>query len=352
MQEPFLYFVPHPVLSFEEESAIYCSLVALVKAGFPFDEVLQNRAVEFLKNLKPEACEFETAGKLVVDLVPSPTRSPSAFLESILTLISSPHSTIVAAALSFLSETVGHLTTDFRDYFMKSDVITKVFGIVQPHTLPISGNETIIDELVKTITTLLTLASPDDLSDIDNTTIKEFLYVATPSDIRTLGITTADEKYIYREIIIQKVVIPSSQFVTLLISNRCILNQQLSRSFSIFMDYLIRTSPFHRPLLDFVIASPIVMAFSSCLSFIENEESNWRTLMNTYDSLKDWNEESPEVIQSITRMIQALFSEGLEDTLEEKMKNQSTGGWYGSAVVSYSLIISTFLGANVIEEGE
>ncbi|KAK2958878.1 hypothetical protein BLNAU_6127 [Blattamonas nauphoetae] len=46
LHEPFLSFVPNSELSFEDKSTVFCSLVALVKEDYPFDDALQDKAVQ------------------------------------------------------------------------------------------------------------------------------------------------------------------------------------------------------------------------------------------------------------------------------------------------------------------
>ncbi|KAK2943455.1 hypothetical protein BLNAU_21638 [Blattamonas nauphoetae] len=197
---------------------------------------------------------------------------------------------------------------------MKSDLVSKVFATVQPHTLPISGNTTISDDLI----------------DI----IDRFAELATPPFIRNLGITASGDKFNHRQMILQKVVLPSFQFVTFLISNRYILSDDLFRSFMSLLDRFIDIGPFHRPTLEFVLASPIVMAFSSSLSFFEDNSRLWDILINIHNSLREWKKHGPEVAQSKKRMKQALISEGFEDTLEQMLMNNK-GGHYSSDVVHH-----------------
>ncbi|KAK2950177.1 hypothetical protein BLNAU_14863 [Blattamonas nauphoetae] len=323
-------------MSFDEKSAVYCSLVALVKAEYPFNIALQDRAVRFLENLKPKFLyEKDLAAKLVTDLVPSSAGSPSGFVESILTLLSCPHSTVVAAALSFLYRTaqrwrkVDSFLNQERTLLtnlVETDLIPTVFATVQPHTLPIAGNEKIISRLTKIIAS--------------------FAKLTLPSSPRNLRITAAIDIFNHREMIFQKVVVPSSQFVTFLISNRFILNGDLFDSFMSLLLNHIQICPFHRPTLEFVLASPIAMAFSSCLSFIENDGDLWTTLLNINSSLREWKRKSAEVAQSAKRMIQALFSEGFEDTLEQSMKRDKNG-YYGGHVVKNCHFFSQLLGSNV-----
>ncbi|KAK2960137.1 hypothetical protein BLNAU_5020 [Blattamonas nauphoetae] len=168
----------HSGLSFEEKSAIYCSLVALVKAEYPFDNALQDRAALFLKSLEPEWADNDLPAKLITNLVPSSDGSPSGFVESIVTLLSSPHSTVVAAALSFLNKTMGASKPPFRLQLVESDFVTTVNG-------------TILSKLVKIIDSLVGLA-----------------YRGYHSD---LGITAAVDIFNLFETIFQKVVLPSCQ---------------------------------------------------------------------------------------------------------------------------------------------
>ncbi|KAK2950202.1 hypothetical protein BLNAU_14888 [Blattamonas nauphoetae] len=102
-REPFLNFDSASELSPEDELAVYCSLVALVKADYPFDNVLQNRTVHFLRSLEPKPNTSHPPPRQMTNLVLSSVGSASAFFDGILTLLASPHSTVAAAALSCLS---------------------------------------------------------------------------------------------------------------------------------------------------------------------------------------------------------------------------------------------------------
>ncbi|KAK2957759.1 hypothetical protein BLNAU_7193 [Blattamonas nauphoetae] len=324
--EPFLNYISNTEFSFDEKSRLYNSLVALVKAKYPFDDALQERADRFLNDLEPEWGQEDLADQLVTDLVPSSGESHSEILASILTLLSSPHSTLKTAAMSFLNETTRFCSLQNRYRLVESDIVTKLLTTVQPHTLPIPANEEIVDKLI--------------------TIIVNCLQLSIPFSLKKIGVTAAVEKYNHREIVLQKVVIPSSQFMTFLISTRYILNGDLLDSFMDLLTTLLEIGPFHRPTLEYVLGSPIAMAFSSCLSIVEDNGCLWTTLSFIHSSLREWTEEGPEVVQSGKRTMQALFSEGFEDTLEQKMKHNK-GGNYVHGVVTNCHFISEFLGSNV-----
>ncbi|KAK2957752.1 hypothetical protein BLNAU_7186 [Blattamonas nauphoetae] len=293
-------------MPFEDQSTIYNSLVALVKAEHPFDTALQDKAVHFLKSLEPK-WDAQLAARLVTDLVPSSAGSYSGFAMSILTLLSSQHSTVVAAALSFLYKATNESSPAIRCCLVESDLISKVLATFQPHTLSIAGNEAIINEL--------------------NVLIRDCLFLANPSSLNELGVKTAVDAFNHREMIFQKAVIPSSQFVTFLISNRHILNGDLFNNFMDLLAVFIQICPFHRPTLEFVLASPIPMALSSRFSFVEGAMYLWGILMVINYSLKEWKKHRHEVAQSAKRMIQALISEDFEDTLEQMLMNDKDGNF-------------------------
>ncbi|KAK2943460.1 hypothetical protein BLNAU_21643 [Blattamonas nauphoetae] len=326
LQEPFLYFDESTELSLKDKSTIYCSLVALVETDYPFDNVLQDRAVQLLKSLTPIGFRNAYTAKLVTDLVSSSAGSPSGFVESIATLLSSPHSTLIGATFVFLDKTLYYSSLSVRCRLMDSDLISQVLATIQPHTLPISGYETMFDNLIRIINTLLKLATPSSLSD--------------------LGITTAVDQLNHHEMIFRKGVLPSSRFVTFLITNQYILNRDLLSCFMSLLAIFILICPFHRPTLEFVLASPIVMANSSCLSFIEHDQTLWFSIGIINRSLKMWKAEGPELAQSGKRMIQALFSEGFEDTIKQMIKHDKSE-FYSHNVVEHSHSISQSLGSNV-----
>ncbi|KAK2953651.1 hypothetical protein BLNAU_11372 [Blattamonas nauphoetae] len=314
-REPFLTFDQNTDLSFEDKSATYSSLVNLVKAEYPFDDALQYRATLFLKSLEPKWSYYNNqANKLVTDLVPSTTGSYSGFVESIVTLVSCPHSTVVGSALSFLYQTIAAVSPAIRCHLMGSDLIPNVFTTVRPHTLPITGNETIIDNL--------------------HWIIYYCLLIASPSSLKDLGTTAAVDQFNHREMIFQRVILPSSQFVTFLISNRHVLNGNLFKCFMTLLYTLIQFGPYHRPTLEFVLASPIAMALTSCLSILEDEHRVWVTLLNIDEAFAKWKKEYPEVVQSGKWMIQALISEGFENIFEQMMKHDNDGPFGFSVVYS------------------
>ncbi|KAK2963464.1 hypothetical protein BLNAU_1506 [Blattamonas nauphoetae] len=293
LQSHHAYFC---VLSSKVKCFICVGGFAIVKEKYPFDNVLQARAAKFLKSLEPKWNTHGVQSNLMTDLTPSSAGSPSDFVESILPLLSSPHSTLIAAALSLLNTMLLHTPYPIRYSLMQSDLIRNVLSTIQPQKLPIAGNKTLIHHLSETITFNVRLAHVDYLARL-----------RFEAAVNTRG---------YREMIFQTVVLPSSQFVQFLIQNRRLFHGESVDSFMTLLHSLFHMGATHRPTMDFVLASPIVMALTSCLSSVEDDYHLEHTLRNIEHSLKQWKRESSEADQSGKRMMKALFSEGFEDTLE------------------------------------
>ncbi|KAK2948870.1 hypothetical protein BLNAU_16213 [Blattamonas nauphoetae] len=325
VHEQFLNFSPNSELSFEDKSTIYCSLVALVKDEHPFSNALLDKASLFLKSLEPFGKDRESAAaKLVSDLVPSSAGSPSGFVESILILFSSPDSKLVSTALLFLFRILSISSPAVRLLLVDSDLFTNLFVIVKPHTLLLSGNRSIADKLIWNI--------------------KNLLELSFPSTLRELEITAATDQYNHREMIFRKLVLPSSPFLSFLISNLHVTIQGFFRSTIIMLGTLLRIGPFHHPTLEFILASPIIRMLISSL----HGQEEWNAITCIDSSLKGWKAQDPEVLQSGKRIVQTMFLEGFEDTLEQTRM-------YGEDRPSHRYIVDVchsvfmFLGANESE---
>ncbi|KAK2963098.1 hypothetical protein BLNAU_2121 [Blattamonas nauphoetae] len=135
---PFLDFDPNSDLTLEDESAIYCSLVALVSENHPFDKALQDKASQFLSSLSSKTNNTESADKYLTDLAHPSDGTISGFIRSIHTLTSSPHSTVVVSSLGFVITMISKTGLENRYHLAASDLMSNVFATVQPYSLTIS----------------------------------------------------------------------------------------------------------------------------------------------------------------------------------------------------------------------
>ncbi|KAK2955470.1 hypothetical protein BLNAU_9517 [Blattamonas nauphoetae] len=147
-------------LTFEEESTIYNSLVALLKMGYPFDNALQDRAVQFLKYFTPYFGNRQRSEKFVTDLVHSSAGAPSGFVESICTLLASPFSAVIAETMQLLFISTKEMYAPIRYLLVASDLISRTITAFQPQTRPISGNEEIHSRLAGIINNVIIIADP------------------------------------------------------------------------------------------------------------------------------------------------------------------------------------------------
>ncbi|KAK2950806.1 hypothetical protein BLNAU_14224 [Blattamonas nauphoetae] len=296
LQERLLSFDAESDLSFEDKSTLYSSLVSLIQEKCVFDDTLLDQTVAFLKDLGSHVVEPPSADVLITELVPSSDGSSSGFVDSACILLSSPYAIIVSAVL---------------------------------HHLPFGELDTFLLSI--------------------NTILNKSILLTIPSTLNDLKITDPSAQHNRRQLIFQRVIQPSSQYITFLYQNRYSLgDQDLSGSSMDVLGRLASTSPFHIPTLEFILERPVVMTIQSCLSFFENLETRWTSLLDITLSLTGWKKQGPEMDQFLKRMIQALFSEGFEDTLEVMLLQDKDDEGFGDGIIEQSLELSRLLGANVV----
>ncbi|KAK2962894.1 hypothetical protein BLNAU_1917 [Blattamonas nauphoetae] len=300
---------------FEDWSALYGSLVSLVRDHVDFDDALQDKAVNFLHNLNGR--DIQTADETLSD-----------FSDSVCVLLSSPHSKIVVATLSFVSGSVSRANFKQRLNLLKTGLISKISAILQPHTLPFSGNA--------------------DLNRYLFMILHELVRMAEAYAIQTLAITEPSDQHNHRELVFRKVIHPSSPYLAFLCRNRYLLEAaSFPRGYVALFSRLLQISPYHRPTLEFVLSSPVVTTVLSFLSFVDESHSSWLLLIICAPSLREWQKHGAEVVQCGKRMINALIREGMADTLEQMMRNDMRGN-FGASVVTECEAFTRFLGANLI----
>ncbi|KAK2946734.1 hypothetical protein BLNAU_18330 [Blattamonas nauphoetae] len=85
-----------------------------------------------------------------------------------------------------------------------------------------------------------------------------------------------------------------------------------------------------------------MIAFSSCLSFIEDSCTLDPFVFDVTTSLEEWQEEGAEAVQSAKRMLQALISEGFENTLEQMLKFDKDGNFDNHIVEEINYPLSPY----------
>ncbi|KAK2962920.1 hypothetical protein BLNAU_1943 [Blattamonas nauphoetae] len=258
---------------FEDRSALYGSLVSLVRDHVDFDDALQDKAVNFLHNLN--AIHIQTTDETLSDLS-----------DSVCVLLSSPHSKIVVATLSFVSGSVSRANFKQRLNLLKTVRMAEAYAI------------------------------------------------------QTLAITEPSDQHNHRELVFRKVIHPSSPYLAFLCRNRYLLEAaSFPRGYVALFSRLLQISPYHRPTLEFVLSSPVVTTVLSFLSFVDESHSSWLLLIICAPSLREWQKDGAEVVQCGKRMINALIREGMADTLEQMMRNDMHGNFGASVVAEQSSFV-------------
>ncbi|KAK2958246.1 hypothetical protein BLNAU_6733 [Blattamonas nauphoetae] len=182
-------FDPDSNLTFEDKSAIYQTLVSLVRDNFDFDDVLQDKVTRFLKKLEPQPFRRSIADRLITNLVRPSDESSSGFIDSACILLSSPHSKIVTATLSFLQISFSFSSETQRVLLVQTDFIPRILAILRPQTLQLSGNEALFNFL------------------------NQILH-------NSIGLALSSAQHNRCELILQQVIQPSSQYLSFLCQNQ------------------------------------------------------------------------------------------------------------------------------------
>ncbi|KAK2953802.1 hypothetical protein BLNAU_11205 [Blattamonas nauphoetae] len=309
----FLQFVPNVELSFEDKSAIYCSLVSLIRGNCELDDALQDKAATFLQSLHQPRLKEPDANRIISELVPSTNRSSSGFICTICILLSSSHPKIVVASLWLLHESLMLSSPDHKIDLVQTDFISQLFTILHPLTLPISGNEIIFNLL--------------------NWILISSIRLAESTTVRALGIIEPAAQNSHRELVLQRAIQPSSQYLSFLHQQfSLIATGDLGAGFGTLLGRLLHIGPFHHPTLEFVLNSPIVITSQDFLTFAEESYSSHDLLFEIHKSTNELKTQGPEAAQSGKQMMQALISEGFEDSLEMCGNTQIAGNEYEKVV--------------------
>ncbi|KAK2948794.1 hypothetical protein BLNAU_16244 [Blattamonas nauphoetae] len=322
----FLNDNPYSKMSLTDKFKRYNSLVSLVEVKYPFDEIQQGKAVLILESFKHLYLPSTDSNKNLAELVPSRNGTSSGFLDSVLTLVSSPHTAIASAAVPFSMKVFSTLTPSHQLDLLKNDYFSKTLTIFRPQTFPI--------------------ASYPDFYVILVETLHWSLGFVKPYQDKKSSLTDPQDQPKGSEFVMRKVIVPSSQYLHFLCQHINALSEWLEITFTFFLNKLLLRGPIHPPLLEFVLASPVVMTVSSRLASVQSSYHFLSTLRDIYNLLTEWKKHGPEVAQSAKRMLQALFSEGFEDTLEQIFMHKKKGRIGRDAVRDCNLI-SQLLGLNV-----
>ncbi|KAK2950730.1 hypothetical protein BLNAU_14401 [Blattamonas nauphoetae] len=325
---PFLNWEGGNYESSGERAVLFRSLVATVKFQPALDDSLEATAVELLESVSTNARSF--ADSFLDSYEQTSDESCDNFLQSILVLISSPNHVITATAMEMLERLIKWCSAKVGLSLVKADLIPQLIPTLNPLSLPFTDAVEIHINLI-----------------LIN---RQSLWLATPNGLKQLGIEDEDRQQAVHETILKHVLIPSEKYICHLCVNRySIVDGEQSERFLLLLARLLEISPFYQPTMDFVLHLPVVLTIPSCLTFFENENSIWAFLISMNNPQREWNEQSLKVQQMWKTVTRMLRMEGIEDVIEEKLRNDQNGD-FGGEIVNESIDLNNQLGMNPPEE--
>ncbi|KAK2959591.1 hypothetical protein BLNAU_5369 [Blattamonas nauphoetae] len=184
---PFLNWREDQNETDDEKAVVFQSLVATLKCQPVLDASLEAKAVKFLESVDPP--NAESADDFLDTLASITDESMTEFVQSIVTLISSPSLAIIKAAMKMLKSVVSTCSDSFLLVLLEADLIPTLITSLNLQSLSFTEAEDIHTCL------MITFVS--------------FLWLATPFSLPQLEIKDDDGQQAVHETVLQQVIAPS-----------------------------------------------------------------------------------------------------------------------------------------------
>ncbi|KAK2954370.1 hypothetical protein BLNAU_10702 [Blattamonas nauphoetae] len=303
---------------------IYQSLVALIQDGHDFDFPQEANAVIFLNSVSPE--NQQSADAFLNSLGLTTDESLTNVVQSIGMLVSSPSQVITTAALNLLKNLLTNCSPRLRLALVQADLIPQIISSLNPLSFSFAEAVDIHIHLMRIL--------------------NQSVRLTTLFGLEKLGIEDGNGPQVIFETILQQVLVPSEKYICHLCTNRySIIDGRQSEYFLTLLAQILRICPYHHQTLDFILHVPVVLTIPSCLTFFVDDESIWYFVVLMINSQRGWNT-TVGTEQQISKIVQRLLRmEGIEDAIEEKLRNDKTGegGW----IVDNSIGWINLLGMNL-----
>ncbi|KAK2946961.1 hypothetical protein BLNAU_18119 [Blattamonas nauphoetae] len=215
------------------------------------------------------------------------------FLESVDT---NSRSQVITAATMKMLETLNWLCSDKVKFaLVKADLIPQLIITLNPQSL--------------------SFAKAVDIHVIIMATITNLLWLSTPDGLTRLEIEDRDEQQAVHETVLKQIVVPSEKYICHLCVNR----------------YLIINGD-----------------QSHCLTYYDFDYSSWTFLYHMNFAQQGWNTKGGETRQMWKNVRRMLRMEGIEDVIEEKLRNDKNS-FFGREIVVKSIGWNNLQGMNLPE---
>ncbi|KAK2963372.1 hypothetical protein BLNAU_1906 [Blattamonas nauphoetae] len=173
------------------------------------------------------------------------------------------------------------------------------------------------------------------------------LWLAIPNGLEQLGIEDENEQQDVHETILKQVVAPSEQYIWhLCVTRYLIIDGDLSSVFVRLLARLLQICPYYQPTRKFVLHMPVFLTIPSYFSFFEDERSICSFLDEMICTQRECNDKGGEYRQMWKKVLRMLRMEGIEDVMEEKLRNHKNR-FFGGRIVAESIGLTNFLGMNL-----
>ncbi|KAK2942374.1 hypothetical protein BLNAU_22717 [Blattamonas nauphoetae] len=304
------------------KAVVFRSLVATVKLQSAFDDSLEAKALKFLESVNPY--DGLSTDAFLTSLGQTPDESLKIFMQSIVVLISSASQAIINASMEMLENLFLNCSSKIRLSLVQARLIPRLIRAFNPLSL----------SQIKTVEIHIFLLK----------FIKFSLWLSTPNG---LEIEVRNELHAVHEAVLKQVLTPSDKYISHLCVHRfSIIDGDLCTVFLELLAQLLRICPYYQPTLNFVGHMPVVLTMPSYLTFIEKDASISFFLCAMIDAQREWNARRGEVRQMWKTVHRTLRMEGIEDVIEEKLRNDRNA-YFGRYIVAESIKWSNLLGVNL-----
>ncbi|KAK2948731.1 hypothetical protein BLNAU_16369 [Blattamonas nauphoetae] len=261
----------------QERAVVFRSLVATVKLQPALNASLEAKVVKFLEFVRPR-----TQTQVIIN-----------------------------ALMKMLNTLYIWCSVDNLLLLVKADLITQIILTLNPLTFSFTEAADIHINLMESINWTVWLITPDGLSRlrIQNHDGRQAVYETVFKQVLTLS-----EKYIWH----------------LCVNRISMADDKFSYFLTSVLARLLEVCPYHQPTMEFVLHMPVILTLTSCLTFFEDDESIWSFLSYMASTQRELNVKGGEVREMGKTMHRMLRMEGIEDAIEEKLRNNSKelrGGW-------------------------
>ncbi|KAK2951319.1 hypothetical protein BLNAU_13698 [Blattamonas nauphoetae] len=298
--DPFLIWDQEDLESVQEREIVYRSLVATLKVQPALDVSLEAKAVKLLESLL--SFEKTSANAFLNTLSSNSDDSVTTFVQSFVVLISSTSQVITTASMKMLENLFLKCSTNFRLTLVKADLIPQLITTLNPLSLSFAEAEVIHTCLIRVISSSF--------------------WLLTSNGLAHLKIEVHVEEQAVHETILKQVLFPSENYIWHLYENRfSIVDGEQSECFLALLAQLFRISPYYQPTMELVRTIPVFLTIPSCYTYFENDRAIWYLLYFMVEIQQEWKKQSKYIRRSGATIFRSLRMEGIEDAIEEKLRN-------------------------------